>query len=194
MAEQAVGQVPAGISNRHLHVSREDLDTLYGTGYELTPAKDLSQTGQYAAEETVTLVTKKGCIANVRILGPVRPATQVEIARTDAFALGVKPPVRDSGLVDQSAGVVIVGPEGAVTLEQGVILAQRHIHMSEKDAQQFGVKDKDIVKVRAGGERAVVFENVLVRVREDFVLELHLDTDEANAAGIGNGQLLDVYR
>ena len=194
MTENKIGQVPAGVSNRHLHVSREDLSTLFGEGYELTPLKDLSQTGQYAAEETVTLVTKKGCIPNVRILGPVRPATQVEVSRTDAFGLGIKPPVRDSGVIDQSAGVTIVGPAGAVTLKYGVILAQRHIHMSDKDADAFGLKDKDIVKVRADGERAVVFENVLVRVREDFVLELHLDTDEANAAGISNGQQLDVYR
>ncbi len=194
MSEKVIGQVPAGVSNRHLHVSRDDLNTLFGDGYELTPLKDLSQTGQYAAEETVTLVTRKGCIQNVRILGPVRPATQVEISRTDAFGLGVKPPVRDSGVIQRSAGLTVVGPAGAVTLQIGVILAQRHIHMSEDDAAAFGVKDKDIVKVRADGERAVVFENVLVRVRQDFVLELHLDTDEANAAGIANGQLLDVYR
>ncbi len=192
--EKSIGQVPAGVSNRHLHVSRDDLNTLFGDNYELTPLKDLSQTGQFAAEETVTLVTRKGCLQNARILGPVRPATQVEISRTDAFGLGIKPPVRDSGVIDQSAGVTIVGPAGAVTLKFGVILAQRHIHMSDDDAAQFGVKDKDVVKVRADGERAVVFENVLVRVRQDFVLELHLDTDEANAAGIANGQMLDIYR
>lgn len=194
MSDKQIGQVPVGISNRHIHLSQEHLQVLFGKGYELTPLKDLSQTGQYAAEETVTLVTSKSAIPKVRILGPVRPATQVEIARTDAFALGIKPPVRDSGAVQDSPGVVIVGPEGAVTLEQGVILAYRHIHMSPADAEKFGVKDKDTVKVRSQGERAVVFENVLVRVREDFVLELHIDTDEANAAQLRNGEKLEVYR
>lgn len=192
MTEKVLGQVPAGVSNRHLHVSQDDLETLFGSGYALTPLKDLSQTGQYAAEETVTLATRKSCIGGVRILGPVRPATQVEISRTDAFALGVKPPVRDSGAIDNSAGLTIIGPAGAVTLQFGVILAQRHIHMSEDDAERFGLQDKDVVKVRSSGERAVVFENVLVRVRSDFVLELHLDTDEANAAGLANGQMLDI--
>ena len=194
MSEQLLGQVPAGVSNRHLHVSRQDLDILFGQDYDLAPKKELSQTGQYAAEETVTLATKKGCIQNVRILGPVRPETQIEISRTDAFALGIKPPVRESGVIAQSASVTVIGPAGSVTVPYGVIVAQRHIHMSEEDAVKFGVKDKDIVKVRSAGERAVTFENVVVRVRADFVPDMHLDTDEANAAGIGNGALLDVYR
>lgn len=194
MSENVIGQVPVGISNRHLHVSKKDLSCLFGADYELKPLKDLSQTGQYAAEETVTLVTKKSCIQNVRILGPVRPETQVEIARTDAFQLGLKPPVRDSGSIEGSEGVVIVGPKGAVTLEKGVILAYRHIHMSEEDAKVFGLKDKEMVKVKTVGDRSLTFENVLVRVRHDFVLELHIDTDEANAAMLSNGEKLDVYR
>ncbi len=191
---QSIGKVPVGISNRHLHVSQKDLETLFGIGYQLKPMKDLSQTGQYAAEETVTLVTKKGVIQNVRILGPVRPETQVEISRTDGFALGLKPPVRDSGSIEDSESVVLVGPQGAVHLTKGVILALRHIHMSVEDAKTFGLTDKQVVSVKADGERSIVFENVLVRVREDFVLEMHIDTDEANAAGLNNCQELEVYK
>lgn len=194
MSEQCVGKVPVGVSNRHLHVSQEDLETLFGSGYELTPLKDLSQPGQYAAEETVTIVTSKGSIQRVRILGPVRPATQIEISRTDAFGLGLRPPVRDSGATSGSAGVVIVGPKGAVTLPEGVILALRHIHMNVKEAESFGLADKDHVEVRVGGERGLTFDNVLVRVRDDFALEFHIDTDEANAAAVNNGELVEVYR
>lgn len=191
---QLVGKVPVGISNRHLHLSQSDLEALFGEGHQLTPIKDLSQTGQFAADEVVTIVTKKGALQNVRVLGPVRGSTQVEISRTDSFALGVKPPVRDSGSLDGSASITIVGPKGSLQLEQGVIIALRHIHMSPEDAKVFGVKDKDTVTVKAGGDRGVTFNNVLVRVRDDFVLEMHIDTDEANAAGLGNGQEVEVYK
>jgi len=189
-----IGKVPVGVSNRHVHLSEKDLAILFGEGYQLTPMKDLSQTGQYAAEEQVTIVTKKNAIQNVRILGPVRKETQVEISRTDAFALGLKPPVRDSGSLENSAPITIVGPKGSVYIEQGVIIAMRHIHMSPKDAEQFGVKDKDIVSVKTEGERSVIFNNCLVRVRDDFVLEFHIDTDEANAAGLNNGDIVEVYK
>lgn len=191
---QLIGKVPVGVSNRHLHLSQADLETLFGEGYQLTPLKDLSQTGQYAAEEVVTLVTKKSAIQNVRILGPTRPETQVEISRTDAFALGLRPPVRDSGSISDSESVTLVGPKGSLQLSQGVIIALRHIHMSETDADSFGVKDKETVTVKTSGERSLTFENVLVRVREDFVLEFHIDTDEANAAGLGNGEQVEVYK
>ncbi|MGI6037934.1 MAG: phosphate propanoyltransferase [Limnochordia bacterium] len=188
-------RIPVGISNRHLHLSQEDLETLFGKGYELTVLKDLSQTGQYAAEETVTLVGPKGVIQRVRVLGPTRSQTQVEISLTDSFALGVKPPVRDSGDVENSPGIAIVGPVGCVQLEKGVIIAKRHIHMTSAEAAEFGVQDKDIVKVAVTeGDRALVFDQVLVRVRDDFVLELHLDTDEANAAGLRNGQLVELIK
>jgi len=189
-----IGKVPVGVSNRHVHLSEKDLAILFGEGYQLTPMKDLSQTGQYAAEEQVTIVTKKNAIQNVRILGPVRKETQVEISRTDAFALGLKPPVRDSGSLENSAPITIVGPKGSVYIEQGVIIAMRHIHMSPRDAEQFGVKDKDIVSVKTEGERSVIFNNCLVRVRDDFVLEFHIDTDEANAAGLNNGDIVEVYK
>jgi len=194
VAKEILGKVPVGISNRHIHLSQQDLETLFGEGYELTVRGDLSQTGQFAAEETVTIEGPKSSIAKVRILGPTRKETQIEVSRTDSFALGLKPPVRDSGLLDDSPGVTVIGPKGKVELDQGVILAQRHIHMNEEDAKRFGVKDKEMVSVRVGGERGVVFENVLVRVRNDFVLEMHIDTDEANAAVLNNGELVEVFR
>ncbi|HKM42451.1 MAG TPA: phosphate propanoyltransferase [Limnochordia bacterium] len=194
MATQILGKVPVGVSNRHIHLSQQDLETLFGAGYNLTVRNDLSQTGQFAAEETVTIEGPKSAMANVRILGPTRKETQVEISRTDSFGLGVKPPVRDSGSLEGSPGLTLVGPKGKVALDKGVIIAHRHVHMTEADAESFGVNDKDLVSVRVGGERGVTFDNVLVRVRNDFVLEMHIDTDEANAAIIGNGQLVEVVR
>ncbi len=194
MAKEILAKVPVGISNRHIHLSQQDLEALFGPGYELTVRNDLSQTGQYAAEETVTVEGPKSSMANVRILGPTRKETQIEISRTDSFGLGLKPPVRDSGFLDGSPGVTLIGPKGKVTLDKGVIIAQRHIHMTEAEAESFGVKDKELVSVRVGGERGVTFENVLVRVRNDFVLEMHIDTDEANASMLGNGQLVEVFR
>lgn len=179
--------VPVGISNRHLHLSQADLEVLFGKGHELTPMKPLSQPGQYAAEEVVTLVGPKGKIAKVRVLGPVRPKTQVEISRTDSFTLGVNPPVRDSGAIEGSAGIVLEGPAGSVTLEEGVIIAQRHIHLHTDEAAEMGLKDKDIVSVKFDGPRGVIFNNVLVRVSPNFAKDFHLDTDEANAAGLSNG-------
>ncbi|HHT67958.1 MAG TPA: phosphate propanoyltransferase [Firmicutes bacterium] len=194
MSREILGKVPVGISNRHIHLSKQDLETLFGAGYELTVRNDLSQTGQFAAEETVTIEGPKSSMSNVRILGPTRKETQIEISRTDSFALGVKPPVRDSGFLDESPGITLIGPKGKVVLDKGVIMAQRHIHMTEADAESFRVKDKDLVSVRVGGERGVTFDNVLVRVRNDFVLEMHIDTDEANAALLGNGQMVEVFR
>lgn len=194
MLKEFLGEVPVGISNRHVHLSEEHLETLFGQGYQLTVKKELSQTGQYAAEETVTIEGPKGAIANVRILGPTRNQTQVEVSRTDSFKLGLNPPVRDSGSLAGSAPVKITGPKGSIELDEGVIVAQRHIHMSEADAENFGVKDKDIVAVVVEGERGVVMNNVLVRVRHDFVLDMHIDTDEANASGLANGDLVKVYR
>jgi len=182
-----------GVSNRHVHLSREDLETLFGKGYELTPVKELRQPGQYAAKETVTIVGPKGAIENVRVLGPVRKETQVEISRTDAFRLGVRPPVRDSGDLEGTPGIVIIGPNGILVKEKGVIIAKRHIHMHPKDAEHYGVKDKDIVKVIVeSGDRRLIFDDVLIRVREDFALEFHVDTDEANAAMLNTGDLVYI--
>lgn len=181
-------QISVGISARHIHVSPEHLAILFGPGYELQVYKDLSQPGQYAAQETVDLVTEKGSFKKVRILGPTRKSTQVEIALTDAMKLGIVPPVRDSGDIKGSPGLTIVGPKGEVKLTEGVIAACRHIHMTPADAAAYGVKDKDIVKVRVGGDsRCLIFDRVLVRVNENFRLEMHLDTDEGNAAGAKTG-------
>lgn len=183
--------IVVGVSNRHVHLSREDLDVLFGKGYELKPIKDLGQPGQYAADEKVIIVGPKGAIEQVRVLGPVRNQTQIEISKTDAFKLGVNPPVRDSGDIEGTPGIVIVGPKGTVVKDKGVILAKRHIHMLPKDAQHYGVKDKDIVKVVCEKEgRRLVFDDVLIRVSEKFALEFHVDTDEANAALLNNGDLV----
>ncbi|WP_041082229.1 phosphate propanoyltransferase [Thermotoga profunda] len=183
--------IVVGVSNRHVHLSREDLDVLFGRGYELKPIKDLGQPGQYAADEKVIIVGPKGAIEQVRVLGPVRNQTQIEISKTDAFKLGVNPPVRDSGDIEGTPGIVIVGPKGTVVKDKGVILAKRHIHMLPKDARHYGVKDKDIVKVVCEKEgRRLVFDDVLIRVSEKFALEFHVDTDEANAALLNNGDLV----
>lgn len=186
--------VPVGISNRHIHVSDDDLITLFGEGATLTIKKDLSQKGQYAAEETVTIVGPKGKIAGVRILGPCRKQTQVEISRTDSFALGVAPPVRDSGNLVGSAELKVIGPKGEIDIPEGCIIAKRHIHMSLEDAENTGLKDKDIVSVRVDGERGIIFNEVLIRVNKDFSLEMHIDTDEANAAALKNGDVVTLLK
>ena len=186
--------IPVGISNRHIHLSAEHMEILFGCGSQLTRQKDLKQVGEFAAAETVTLVGPKGVIRNVRVLGPIRGTTQVEISRTDGFALGVKAPVRDSGDIEGSAGITLAGPCGAVTLEKGVICAARHIHMHNDDARRFGVKDGERVIVEVDGPRGADLKHVLVRVKEDFRLEMHIDTDEANALGIGPGATVTLRR
>ena len=187
-------KIPVGISARHVHVTREDLAILYGEGYQLTNKKDLSQPVQFACNETVDLITEKGTFKNVRILGPERKATQVELSLTDAIKLKLTPPVRDSGDLAGSPGLTIMGPKGTIELKQGVIAACRHIHMTPADAAEFGVKDKDIVKVFCGGERGLIFDNVLIRVRDDFKLEMHIDTDEGNASMLKTGDSVEIVK
>ncbi|GAA0380357.1 phosphate propanoyltransferase [Bacillus horti] len=187
-------KIPVGISNRHIHLSSAHLASLFGEGYELQELKPLSQPGQYAAQETVTIVGAKGEIGNVRILGPIRPKTQIEISKTDSFKLGVAPPVRDSGDTAGSPGLKVVGPKGEVELEEGVIIAARHIHFHPSDAKSFGVADGDKVSIRTQGERSVVFENVLCRVHEQYALDCHLDTDEGNAAGLKTGEFIELIK
>ncbi len=187
-------KVPVGISNRHVHLSQSDLETLFGKGYRLTPVKDLSQPSQFACKETVSIVGLKGKIDRVRILGPVRSATQVEISKTDSFILGIHPPVRESGSLSGSPGITIEGPAGRIELQEGVIIAQRHIHLHTEEAAQFGLSDRDLVTVKFKGERELIFGRVTVRVNPNFKMELHLDTDEANAAGITNGTLGTVLK
>ncbi len=187
--------VPVGVSNRHIHLTRADVDTLFGEGYELTPLKDLSQPGQYACKEVLTIIGPSlRPIENVRVLGPLRSKTQVEISRTDSFTLKVKPPVRESGNVAGSAGLTIVGPKGVVTISEGCIIANRHIHMSPADGEAFGVRDGDTVTVDVNGPRRTRFYDVQVRVSDAFRLEMHIDTDDANAAGIGNGAEVRIVR
>lgn len=187
-------KIPVAMSNRHVHVCREDLDILFGEGYELTNVKDLSQPGQYACDEKVDLIGPKKTIKGVRILGPVRPATQVEISMFDARTLGIEGIVRASGNINGTPGCTIVGPKGQIELKEGVIVAARHIHLHTSDAPKYGLKDRDIVKVRVGKERAVIFENVVVRVHPDFALDMHIDIEEGNAAGINNGDLGEIIR
>ncbi|NUP04811.1 MAG: acetate/propionate family kinase [Polyangiaceae bacterium] len=176
-------RIPIAISARHIHLRQETVETLFGPGHKLTPLKDLSQPGQYACAEMLEVVGPKRSISGVRVLGPVRPVDQVEISRTDEFFLGVDAPVRDSGDVRGSPGIKLVGPHGSVTLEQGVICARRHIHMAPEDADHFGVSDGDVVEVAIDSEgRDLVFGDVLIRVSPKFCLEMHVDTDEANAA------------
>lgn len=187
--------VPVGVSNRHIHLSTADLETLFGAGYQLTPIKDLSQPGQFACKETLTIVGPSlRPIENVRVLGPVRKASQVEISRTDSFTLKVKPPVRESGDIAGSAPVTIIGPKGVVTLKEGCIIANRHIHMSTDEGAQFGLSDGQYVDVEVSGERRTKFYDVQVRVHKDFRLEMHIDTDDANAAGIGNGARVKIVK
>ena len=191
-ANYATACIPVGVSGRHVHLSREHLDALFGTGYELTKKKDLSQPGQYASDETVDIITTKGAFTRVRILGPVRKETQIEMALTDSVKLGITPPIRDSGNVAGSPGVVLVGPNGTITLDQGVIIALRHIHMTPADAEKFGVKDKDLVQVECLGERAMTMGQVLVRVNDQYALEMHVDTDEGNAACLKTGDKIRI--
>lgn len=173
-------------SARHVHVTQEDLEKLFGKGANLTHKKDLSQPGQYACEERVTIVGPKGEMKGVSILGPVRTSTQVEIALTDARKLGLNAPIRESGDISGTVGCKLIGPSGEVEISEGVIVAKRHIHMTTKDAQELNVKDKDIVNVKINtDERSLIFGDVVVRVNDSFALAMHIDTDESNAAGCG---------
>ncbi|GGD67670.1 phosphate propanoyltransferase [Paenibacillus nasutitermitis] len=184
--------VPVGVSARHIHLSPEHLAVLFGEGASLTELKPLSQPGQFAANETVEVIGPKGSFPKVRILGPVRRRTQLEVSRTDAFAIGINPPVRESGDIAESAGIVIKGPAGEVKIEEGVIVAARHIHFHTSDAEQYGIVDKQRLSVRLSGERGLVLDQVIARVSPEFALDLHIDTDEANAAGAKTGDQVEI--
>jgi putative phosphotransacetylase len=187
-------KVPVGLSNKHLHLKAADIETLFGAGHELTNKKDLVQPGQFACEEVVDIVGPKGTLKNVRVLGPARPETQVELSATDARAIGIKAPVRESGKVEGTPGCKLIGPAGEVELEYGVMLALRHVHLSPAQAEEAGVKDKDIVSVRIEGERGLVFDNVLVRSGNGHEKEMHLDTDEGNAACCGSDTVAEIIK
>jgi len=187
MSQNGSPVIYCNYSNRHCHLSREAADALFGEGYELKIMKNLIQPGEFAAEEIITIVGPKGDTLPVRVLGPIRAKTQVEISRTDSFALKIKGvPVRESGDTAGTPGAVLVGPRGAYNLKEGVIIAWRHIHFTPQDAEFFGVKDKDMLKVRLKTQnRSLILENVLARVKATYALEMHIDTDEANAADAG---------
>ena len=189
------GDVPVGISNRHIHLTKEHVEVLFGKGYQLTKIKDLSQPGQFACKEQLTIIgPSMRPIEGVRVLGPERKQSQVEISRTDSFVLKVKPPVRESGALTGSAPITIIGPKGIVTLNEGCIIANRHIHMSLEEGEKFGVTDGEYVDVEMGGIRRSLFYDVQIRVHKDFRLEMHIDTDDANAAGVANGDKVKIIK
>lgn len=180
-------EVNIGVSNRHIHLSRSDLETLFGAGYQLKKMKDLSQPGQYAAEETLDVIGPKGKIERVRILGPVRKESQVEISVSDSVKLGVDPPIRDSGDIDNTPGITLAGPSGKLELKKGVIIAKRHLHLDPATAAEMGLKDKDVITAYLKTERPIRLESIGVRVSEQYAADLHIDMDEANAALAKNG-------
>lgn len=193
-AEKNENKIKIGVSQRHVHLSKEDLEVLFGKGYELTVKKVLMGR-EFASNEVVTLVGPSlKSIENVRVLGPVRPRTQVEISKTDTFVLKVSPPVRPSGKVDGSERIVLVGPKGSVYLNEGVIIANRHIHLTPDYAAQNGICDNDYVDVFVEGVKPTKFYDVQVRVREDFNTEMHIDTDDANSSGLKNGDLVTIIK
>jgi len=185
-------KVIAGVSNKHLHLSDADLETLFGPGAKLTPYKELVQPGQYATVEKVDIVGPKTTFYGVRIIGPTRPQTQVEISMTDARTIGIDAPVRESGKLEGTPGVKLVGPAGELDIPEGVMIALRHIHLSPSEAEEAGVKDKDLVNVQTFGSRPLMFQDVLIRSGEAHRNEFHADTDESNAAGMQSGQEVEI--
>ncbi len=188
--------VLVNLSNRHIHLSQEDVDILFGKGHQLTHMKDLMQPGQFACTECVTVIGDKGKLENVRVLGPTRKETQLEIMQSDAVKITMNPvPARESGKIAGSASFELVGPAGRVKKEQGMIIAVRHIHLDPKTAEEMGLADNEVVSIRAGAPgRQVVFENVVARVSPSFLAECHIDFDEGNACGIGNGSQAEVIK
>lgn len=187
-------EIPVGISNRHVHLSQADLETIFGSGYELTKLKDLSQPGQYACKETVTICGPQGAIEKVRILGPVRSKTQVEVMSGDSFKLGVVSEPRLSGDLHGTPGITLIGPKGSVQIKEGVIIAQRHIHMLPGEARQLGVQDGQVVSIKIGGARGGVYGNVAVRANDASALECHLDMEEANAMNMNSSTQITIVK
>ena len=187
-------KVPVGISARHVHVTKEDLETLFGAGFELEVERMLTQKPQFASKQTVTIRTNAGEFANVRILGPVRPYTQIEISKTDAFKLKLNPPVRDSGDLIGSEGITIIGPKGEVKKEYGCIIADRHIHLTPDDLVKYKLDKNKLYKVRVKGEKGGIMNNVHLKVDENYTFEIHIDTDDANAFLIKNADELEIIK
>lgn len=192
-SQSFIKRVLVEISARHIHLSQKDLERLFGRGYKLKKAKDLSQPGEFAAKETLELIGSKSSYKKVRVVGPIRKNTQVEVTATEARLLGIKPPVRVSGQVKKSASAILKGPEGQVKLKEGVIIAKRHLHLSPEEAEEYGLKNNQKVSVKILGQRSVTFHEVIVRAGRQYKKACHLDTDEANAAGLrkcGYGELI----
>lgn len=181
-------------SGRHIHLCEDHIDKLFGPGYKLHKLKDLSQPGQYACEERVTITGPKGSIKNVIVLGPARPNTQVEVSLTDSSALGLKIPVKESGAIDNTPGITISTDRAAVVLDKGVIVAKRHIHMTPEDAERFGVKNHEIVGVEVLGQRPLIFEDTVIRVSDKFRTYMHIDYDEANACGFNKDTVCRIIK
>lgn len=193
LARQGSKFVPVGISARHVHLTTQDIEKLFGPGYQLTPLRPIVQPGQYASQEQLTLVGPKGRIEKVRILGPARPYTQIELSFTDALKLGIKDcPIRMSADIQGTPGIKIIGPKGELEVSQGVIIAARHLHFTDEQAKAYGVHDRQVVAVRVTGPRPCLLENVVCRVGAAHELEVHIDTDEANACALKNGDLLEL--
>ena len=195
MAEKdAPNRVPLGVSNKHLHLTQEHVEILFGKGHQLTNMKDVKQPGQFACEECVKIIGPKGEVPKVRVLGPARNETQIELSMTDARTLGVNVPIRESGKLEGTPGLILEGPCGRVELDHGAIAALRHIHMTPDIAEQLGLKDGDCVGVESSGLRPTLFRDVLVRVSPKYAYEMHIDTDEANAAGLKNNDILKIVK
>lgn len=180
-----------GVSARHAHLSREHMDILFGKGSELHPKKAIGQPGQYASEEQITMVTDKGSM-KLRVIGPLRPETQIELSLTDARKVGLNAPIRNSGDIKDSAGAKLVGPVGEVELKEGIIIAARHVHLYPETAAKYGLKDGDIVDIHTKDARSITLHNVLVRAGEKHADEVHIDTDEANACNLDSGVMVDI--
>ena len=194
-AVTAQQQIPVGVSARHAHVTQEHLEILYGAGHQLTVYAPLYQPEAFAANETLTIVGKRmRAIESVRILGPVRDYSQVEVAQTEAIRLGLSPPIRDSGDLAGAEPITLIGPAGSVYLEEGAICATRHIHMTPQDAESWGIREGDLLTVRIPGERALTFENIHPKISPSYVPQMHLDTDDANAAGLQGGEGVELLR
>lgn len=186
--------IPIEISGRHVHLSKESVDILFGEGYELTAKRELSQPGQYLCNEKVTLIGPKGTFHNVAVLGPTRASTQVEISKTDSRSLGIKAPVRESGDIKGSASIAISGEKGLLLIQEGVIVAKRHLHITPKDAKKFQVKDKENIGIEIKSDRTMIFKDVVVRVNENYRTRIHMDYDEGNACSLENGTTAKIIK
>ena len=185
-------KVSIGVSNRHIHLTQEHLEYLFGKGYKLKELKKINQPGQFASVETVTIKTEKSSIDNVRILGPIRNYTQIEISKTDAYKLGLNPPVRESGEITDSEKITVVGPKGELNLDEGCIIATRHIHINPKQVEMYGLTGKEYVDVLVGGEKQAILKDVSIKVSDPAYYEMHIDTDDANANLIKNGDVATI--